>query len=127
MTWSRAFQKCIFYHFMDNFFMQTFLLYNWIWQNKCYNFCKCANLQICKFANYFADFKSKAYDISNNVSFVMGHQTWDLEGGVVKMPPSSVSSWFSTPAGIGLRSFNCTINVCKYLIGFEQILNLNIK
>ena len=96
--------------------MQTCLLYNWIWQNKYYKF--------CKFANYFADFKSKAYNISNNVSFVIfGHQTWDLGGGVVKMPPSSVSSWFSTPAGIGLRSFNCTINVCKYLIGFEQIFD----
>ena len=32
MAWSRAFQTCIIYHFLDNFFLQTFLLYNWILQ-----------------------------------------------------------------------------------------------
>ena len=32
MAWSRAFQKCIIYHFLDNFFLQTFLLYNWFLQ-----------------------------------------------------------------------------------------------
>ena len=30
MAWSRAFQKCIIFHFLDKFFLQTFLLYNWI-------------------------------------------------------------------------------------------------
>ena len=34
MAWSRAFQKFIIYYFLDNFFLQTFLLYNWILQNK---------------------------------------------------------------------------------------------
>jgi len=36
----------------------------------------------CKFANFFADSKSRAQELSNDVSFVIfGHQTWDLERG----------------------------------------------
>ena len=36
----------------------------------------------CKFANFFADSKIRAQELSNDVSFVVfGHQTWDLEGG----------------------------------------------
>jgi len=55
-----------------------------------------------KFANIFADSKSRAQELSNDVSFVIfGHKTWDLEGGQIDPPPSV--SWFSsTPAGIGL-------------------------
>jgi len=51
-----------------------------------------------KFTNFFADSKSRAQELSNDVSFVIfGHKTWDLEGG------GSIS-WFSgTPAGIGLK------------------------
>ena len=38
-----------------------------------------ANLLI---SNFFADSKSRAFQLSNDVSFVIfGHQTWDLEGG----------------------------------------------
>ena len=34
----------------------------------------------CKFANFFADFKSRAKELSNDVSFfIFGHQKWDLE------------------------------------------------
>ena len=57
----------------------------------------------CKFANFFADSKSRAQKLSNNLSFVIfGHQTWDLEGGVKLTHPSI--SWFSsTPAEIGLK------------------------
>ena len=74
MAWSRAFQKCIIYHFLDNFVLQTFLLYNWILQKKIFNF--------GKFANFFADSKSRAQELSNDVSIVIfRHQTWDLEGG----------------------------------------------
>ena len=37
-------------------------------------------LQTCKF--FFADSKSRAQELFNDVSFVIfGHQTWDLEGG----------------------------------------------
>ena len=62
MAWSRAFQKCIIFHFLDKFCDNKF------------NF--------CKFANFFADSKSRAQELSNDVSFVIfGHQTWDLEGG----------------------------------------------
>ena len=73
MAWSKAFQKCIICHFLDNFFLQTFLLYNRILQKK---------INLCKFANFFADSKSKVQELSNDVSYVIfGHQTWDLEGG----------------------------------------------
>ena len=57
-----------------------------------------------KFANLFADSKSRAQELSNDVSFVIfGHKTWDLEGGV-KLTPPSVSWFSSTPAGIGLNA-----------------------
>ena len=45
-----------------------------------------------KFANFFADSKSRAQELSNDVSFVIfGHTTWGLEGGGQIDPPSSVS------------------------------------
>ena len=45
----------------------------------------------CQFAYFFADFKSRAQELSNDVSFViLGHQTWDLEwgGGQIDPPPA---------------------------------------
>jgi len=70
MAWSRAFQKCIIFHFLDKFFLQTFYYVT--------GFCDknsiFANLQI-----FFADSKSRAQELSNDVRFVIfGHQTWDL-------------------------------------------------
>ena len=95
----RVFQKCIFYHFLDNFFLQTFLLCNWILQKKNQFW------QICKF--FFANSKSRVQELSNDVSFVIfGHQTWDLEGGGSNTPPPCVSWFSSTPAGIGLKSLS---------------------
>ena len=73
MAWSRAFQKCIIFHFLDNFFCKHFYYINGFF-DKQFNF--------CKFANFFADYKSRAQELSNDVSFVIfGHQTWVLEGG----------------------------------------------
>ena len=68
--------------------MQTFLLCNWIFAIKKSIL---ANLQI-----FFADSKSRAQDLSNDVPFVIfGLQTWDLEARIF---------WFSsTPAEIGLN------------------------
>ena len=58
-------------------------------------------MQIC---NFFADSKSRAQELSNEVSFVIfGHKTWDLEGGGVQIEPPSISWFSSTPAGIGLK------------------------
>ena len=58
----------------------------------------------CKFAHFFADSKSRAQELSNDVSFVIfGHKTWDLEGGAQIDPPPTISWFSSTPAGIGLR------------------------
>ena len=64
----------------------------------------------CKFAKFFADSKSRAQELSNDVSFVIfGHQTWDLEGGGQIDPPPSISWFSSAPAEIGLKSaFNIT-------------------
>ena len=53
-------------------------------------------INFCKFANFFADSKSRAQELSNDVSFVIfGHKTWDLEGGVKLTPPQRilVSTW----------------------------------
>ena len=44
-----------------------------------------------KFANFFADSKSRAQELSNDVSFVrFGHKTWDLEGGGQIDPPQHI-------------------------------------
>ena len=72
MAWSGTFQKNIIYHFSDNFFLQLLLQHNWISQKNSIF----ANLQ------FSADSKSRAQELSNDVSFIIfGHQTWDLEGG----------------------------------------------
>ena len=70
MAWPRAFQKCTIFHFLDKFFLHTFLLIT--------GFCD-KKINVCKFANFFADSKRRAQELSNDVSFVIfGHQTWDL-------------------------------------------------
>ena len=72
MAWSRAFQKCIIFHFLDKSFFCKHFYYTTGFCGKKFNFCKFANLQI------FADSKSRAQELSNDVSFVIfGHKTWD--------------------------------------------------
>jgi len=52
-------------------------------------------LQICKF---FADYKSRAQELSNDVSFVIfGHKTWDLEGGGGQIDPPPAYPGFQVP------------------------------
>ena len=47
------------------------------------------NINFCKVANFFADSKRRAQELSNDVSFVIfGHKTWDLEGGQIDAPPA---------------------------------------
>ena len=66
----------------------------------------------CKFAYFFADSKSRAHELSNDVSFVIYLDIKHMgfrggEGGQIDLPSGS---WFSsTPAEIGLRNFL----VCK--------------
>ena len=88
MAWSRpGFSKIYNFHFLDNFCFANIL----------FNF--------CKFANFFADSKGRAQELSNDVSFVIfGHQTWNLEGGGQIDPPPSISWFSSTPAETGLIS-----------------------
>ena len=68
MAWSRAFQKCKIFHFLETFFCKYFYYLTGFCDKK-FNFC-----------NFFADSKSKTQELSNDVSFVIfGDQTWDLE------------------------------------------------
>ena len=65
MAWSWAFQKCIIYYFLDNFFCKHFYYITGFYKKK-FNF--------YKFANIFADSKSRAEELSNDVLFVIfGH------------------------------------------------------
>ena len=67
MAWSRAFQKCIIFHFLDKFLLAHFYYITGFWDKK-FNFCKSEN--------FFADSKSRAQELSNDVSFVIfGHTT----------------------------------------------------
>ena len=62
-----------------------FLLYIWILQQK---------LQFLPIYNFFADSKSRAQELSNDVSFVIfGHKIWDLEGEVKLTPPPAYSGF----------------------------------
>ena len=73
MAWSRAFQKCIIFHFFGQISFSKHFYYITGFCDKKFNF--------CKFVNFFADSKSRAQELSNDVSFVIfRHQTWDLEG-----------------------------------------------
>ena len=62
IAWSRAFQKCILYHVLDIFFCKHFHYVT--------EFCN-QNLNFCKFAIFFADFQSRASELSNDVFFVI--------------------------------------------------------
>ena len=60
----KGFSKMYNLSFFGHLFLLTFLQYNW---------------QNCTF---FADYKIRAQELFNDVSFVIfGHQTWNLEGG----------------------------------------------
>ena len=77
------FQKCIICHFLDKFFFANIFTIKLDFAIKNSIF---ANLQI-----FFADSKSRAQELSNDVSFVIyGHKTWDLEGGGVNLTPQHI-------------------------------------
>ena len=82
MAWSRAFQNCIIFLFFGQIFFAIFFYITGFCDKK-FNF--------CQFANFFADSKSRAQKLSNDVSFVIfGHQTWDSEGGGQIAPPQHI-------------------------------------
>jgi len=62
-------------------------------------------LNFCKFANFFADSKSRAQELSNDVSFVIfWHQTWDLGGGGgSNWPPPQHILVFKCPSRDGVK------------------------
>ena len=80
-----GFSKMYILLFFGHFFFANIFTKNWILQKK-YNF--------CKFAKFFADSKSRAQKLSNDVLFVIfGHQTRDLEGGGQIPPPPAYPSF----------------------------------
>ena len=70
--------------------------------SKMYNFSFFGQIAFCKHFYYITGFcdkkfyfckfvnsRSRAQQLSNDVSFVIfGHQTWDLEGGQIDPPPA---------------------------------------
>ena len=63
MAWSMAFQKCIiFFIFGQILFCKHFYYIT--------GFCD-KKFNVCKIANFFADSKSRAQELSNDVSFVI--------------------------------------------------------
>ena len=63
--------------------MYTFFIFGQIFFRKHFyyitGFCD-KKFHFCKFANFFADSKSRAQELSNDVSFVIvGHKTWDFK------------------------------------------------
>ena len=72
----KVFLKMYNLSFLDNFFFANIFTIKLDFAKKV------QFLQICKF--FFADSKSRALELSNDVSFVIfGHQTLNLEGGGV--------------------------------------------
>ena len=66
--------KNVYFLFFGQIFFRKHFNYITGFSDKKFNF--------CKLANFFGDYKSRAQELSNGVSFVIfGHQTWDLEGG----------------------------------------------
>ena len=113
---SMAFQKLIFYHFLDKFFLRTFLLNNWILQ-KNFNFCKFAIfLQILKV-------EDKSFPMMYHLSYL------DIKHGIQRRgqidPPPRVSWFSSTPAGIGLNQI--TLWCHYYYVVFQLKLKIGIQ
>ena len=67
-----------------------------------------------KFANFFADSKSRAQELSNDVSFVIfGHQTCDLEeGGQIDPPPHILV--FKYPSRDRVNKFGTVVAVTEF-------------
>ena len=79
----KGFSKMYNFSFFGIFFFCKHFYYTTGFCDKKFNF--------RKFANFFADSKSRAQELSNDVSFVIfGHQTWDLEGGQIDPPPQRI-------------------------------------
>ena len=63
MAWSRAFQKCIIFHFLDKFYFCNHFYYITGVCDKKFN--------LCEFANFFADSKSRAQELSNDSNILV--------------------------------------------------------
>ena len=99
----KGFSKMCNFSFFGQIFFWKYFYYITGFCDKEFNF--------CKFANFFADSKSRTQELSIDVSFVIfGHKTWDFEEAVKLTPPPSISWFSSTPAGIGLKML--IINAC---------------
>ena len=64
----KGFSKIYNLSFFGHLFLLTFVQYNWIFQK---------NFNFCKIAHFFVDYKIRAQELFNDVSFVIfGHQTF---------------------------------------------------
>ena len=71
MAWSRAFQKVYNFSFFGQSFFCKHFYYITGFCDKKFNF--------CKFSNFFADSKSRAQELSIDVSFdIFGHKPWAI-------------------------------------------------
>ena len=85
----KSFSKMYNFSFFGQIFFCKHFYYITGFCDKKFNFCKCAT--------FFADSKSRAQELSNDVSFVIfGHKTWDLEG--VSIPPPQHILVFKYPS-----------------------------
>ena len=76
-------------------------------------------INFCKFANFFADSKSRVQELSNDVSFVIfRHQTWDLEGGVKLTPPQRILV-FKYPSRDRVKELG-PVKIKPTFIGFSE-------
>jgi len=87
----KGFSKCLIFSFFGQIFFCKHFYYITGFCDEKFNF--------CKFANFFADSKSRAQELANDVSFVIfGHKTWDLEGGGQIDPPPQHILVFKYPS-----------------------------
>ena len=81
-----------------------------------------------KLENFFADPKNWAQELSNDVSFVIfGHQTWDLEGGGVKLTPPQHILVFKYPSRDRVKMLEASILKIYILMLDMTIYSLDKK
>ena len=80
-------------------------------------------MNFCKFPIFFADSKSRAQELSNDVSFViLGHQTWDLEWGGAKLTPPLHILVFKYPSRDRVKNFSLSCLDFSFLSAFILLL-----
>ena len=111
MAWSlvKGFLKMYIFHFLDNFFWPTFLLYNWILQKNLSIF---ANLQI--FLQILKE-EHKSFPMMYHLSYFdinMGFRGWGVK---LTLPPPQRILVFKFPSRDRVNMLCCSCNMQGYL------------